>query len=68
MIAMSVGPALLTGRSTAEAVAVEAFAVNAPNNVEVRGRPIAFAINWVNKVPDAPTSVPATSNKTLSNT
>ena len=45
MIAMSVGPALLTGRSTAAAVAVEAFAVNAPNSVEVRGRPIAFAIN-----------------------
>ena len=68
MMAMSVGPALLTGRSTAEVVAVVALAVNAPNNVEVKGLPIALAISWVNNVPEAPTKVPATNNKTLSHT
>ena len=68
MIATSSGDADLTGRSSAEAADVDAFAVNAPNKVLVSGRPIAFAIMRVSNVPDAPTSVPATINRTLPST
>ena len=41
MMATSSGDADLTGRSSADAVEVDAFAVKAPNKVFVSGRPIA---------------------------
>ena len=49
-------------------VAADALAVNAPNKVPNKDRPIACAIKRVRIVPDAPTKVPAIINMVFSRT
>ena len=68
MIATSFGELERTGRSEPGPALPAVVPENAPNSVDVSGRPIALAIRLVSKVPDAPTKVPAMSSSTLPST
>jgi hypothetical protein len=57
---MSSAVAARTGRSDATVEPMVDPPASAPNRMLDRGRPIAFAMSWVSKAPEAPTSVPAT--------
>ena len=68
MMATSFAEPDRTGRSVPLPAPPAVVPENAPNKVEVSGRPIALAIRFVSNVPDAPTSVPAMSSRTLPRT
>ena len=68
MIATSSGPADFTGRSDASPPPSVEPPLSAPNRMLATERPMALAISRVRNVPEAPTSVPATSSSVLDST
>ena len=68
MIATSSGLADLTGRSEASPAPRVEPPFRAPNRMLATERPMALAISRVRNVPEAPTSVPATSSTVFCST